>query len=55
MKRLIVEMYDATKKVFTGKLAKVKEESHLPWLTINTDLWTSPTSGMKYIGAVMRN
>ena len=50
IKRMVVEMYDATKEVRKSKMAKMKEFSPLPWLHINVDLWTSRTSGEKYIG-----
>ncbi|CAM9153034.1 unnamed protein product, partial [Hapterophycus canaliculatus] len=47
---MLVEMYDAAKNVRKKKIMKMKAFSPLPWLHINVDLWTSRTSGVKYIG-----
>ena len=50
IKRMVAEMYDATKRNIVKNLVREKERSHLPWLTINTDLWTAPTTRVQYIG-----
>lgn len=50
VKQMIVEMYDAARHERKMKMMRMKRHSPIPWLHINVDLWTSKTSGIKYIG-----
>jgi hypothetical protein len=50
VKRLIVELYVATKHDFAKDLLDIFKSSPIPTLSLNVDLWTSKTSGEKFIG-----
>jgi hypothetical protein len=50
VKRLIVEPHVATKHDFAKDLLDIVKSSPIPTLSLNVDLWTSKTSGEKFIG-----
>jgi hypothetical protein len=50
VKRLIVELYVATKHEFAKDLVDVAKSSVIPTLSLNVDIWTSKTSGEKFLG-----
>ena len=50
VKKMIIEMYDATVKRFHASMQKMVRIADVPIGYVNADLWTSKVSGYKYLG-----
>lgn len=50
VKRMIVEIYDATKNEFIKHLASKIKNAPIPLASLNVDFWTSKVSSEKYLG-----
>ena len=53
MKKVILEMYQATVAKIKKYLHDVINDSVLPMLHVNLDLWTCSTTLEKYIGIII--
>ena len=50
VKHLLMEMFDATIKSFSGRLLKMVNDALIPVIYLNVDGWKSAVSGDKFLG-----